>query len=222
MRIWKANTYRYGQSVSRSRQRVRWMRIGHLSQQHDVASILSHVEERVIGADYTIRHERQLFQNVLVGDAGIHQRRATQWGSVDRPADRPAPGKCICSPAAGSEDDLCASRLWVLLRGSGGSLPGQGRAVHHLSPEDVSFGGRTEGRRLAGLTAYGRRRTMRVSLSAGGMGKAHRFLALRYQKQSQPSAPEEPQQYQLFDTPEYRYRVFVTNMTDAIYLLVWF
>lgn len=33
-----------------------------LGQQHDLASILSHVEERVIGADYTIRHERQLFQ----------------------------------------------------------------------------------------------------------------------------------------------------------------
>jgi hypothetical protein len=55
-----------------------------------------------------------------------------------------------------------------------------------------------------------------------GWGKAYRFLALRYQKQSQPSAPEEPEQYQLFDTPEYRYRVFVTNMTDAIYLLTWF
>jgi hypothetical protein len=55
-----------------------------------------------------------------------------------------------------------------------------------------------------------------------GWGKAQRFLALRYQKQSQPSAPEEPEQYQLFDTPEYRYRVFVTNMTDAIYLRTWF
>jgi hypothetical protein len=55
-----------------------------------------------------------------------------------------------------------------------------------------------------------------------GWGKACRFLALRYQKQPQPSAAEEPEQYQLFDTPEYRYRVFVTNMTDAIYLLVWF
>jgi len=53
-------------------------------------------------------------------------------------------------------------------------------------------------------------------------GKAYRFLALRYQKQAQPSAAEEPEQYQLFDTPEYRYRVFVTNMTDAIYMLVWF
>ena len=55
-----------------------------------------------------------------------------------------------------------------------------------------------------------------------GWGKAHRFLALRYQKQSQAERTEEPEQYQLFDTPEYRYRVFVTNMTDAIYLLVWF
>ena len=33
-----------------------------LGPQHDLASILSHVEQRVIGADYTIRHERQLFQ----------------------------------------------------------------------------------------------------------------------------------------------------------------
>ena len=55
-----------------------------------------------------------------------------------------------------------------------------------------------------------------------GWGKAHRFLALRYQKQPPPSAPEEPEQYQLFDTTEYRYRVFVTNMTEAIYMLAWF
>jgi hypothetical protein len=55
-----------------------------------------------------------------------------------------------------------------------------------------------------------------------GWEKAYRFLALRYQKKSPPSAAEAPEQYQLFDTPEYRYRVFVTNMTDAIYLLAWF
>ena len=30
------------------------------------------------------------------------------------------------------------------------------------------------------------------------------------------------EQYQLFDTPEYTYRVFVTNMDRAIDLLVWF
>jgi hypothetical protein len=31
-----------------------------------------------------------------------------------------------------------------------------------------------------------------------------------------------PEQYQLFDTPEYRYRVFATNMTGGIALLTWF
>ena len=55
-----------------------------------------------------------------------------------------------------------------------------------------------------------------------GWGKAYRFIALRYQKKAQPKQPNEPEQYQLFDTPEYSYRVFVTNMKDAIDLLVWF
>jgi hypothetical protein len=48
----------------------------------------------------------------------------------------------------------------------------RGCAVHHLSPKDVSFGGRAEGCRLAGLTAYRRRWTMRVSLSARGVGQS--------------------------------------------------
>ena len=55
-----------------------------------------------------------------------------------------------------------------------------------------------------------------------GWPKAYRFIALRYRKKPKASAPAEPEQYQLFDTPEYSYRVFVTNMTDAIDLLVWF
>jgi hypothetical protein len=55
-----------------------------------------------------------------------------------------------------------------------------------------------------------------------GWGKAYRFLALRYQKKPQPKEVDEPEQYQLFDTPEYSYRVFVTNMQDRIDLLVWF
>ena len=55
-----------------------------------------------------------------------------------------------------------------------------------------------------------------------GWGKAYRFLALRYHQQPPASAAEQPEQYQLFDTPEYCYRVFVTSMTDAIYLLTWF
>src|SRR5216684_8578298 len=55
-----------------------------------------------------------------------------------------------------------------------------------------------------------------------GWRKAYRFIALRYQKKSKPRPAEEPEQYQLFDTPEYSYRVFVTNMKDAIPWLAWF
>src|SRR5467141_2544386 len=54
-----------------------------------------------------------------------------------------------------------------------------------------------------------------------GWGQAYRFIALRYEKK--PNAGEaEREQYQLFDTPEYTYRVFVTDMDGAIDLLVWF
>lgn len=55
-----------------------------------------------------------------------------------------------------------------------------------------------------------------------GWGKAYRFIALRYEKKPPPSEADEPEQYQLFDTPEYSYRVFVTNMQDSIDRLVWF
>ena len=54
-----------------------------------------------------------------------------------------------------------------------------------------------------------------------GWGRAYRFLALRYVKEKKPQ-PGEPGQYQLFETPDYIYRVFVTNMSQAVDLLVWF
>jgi hypothetical protein len=53
-----------------------------------------------------------------------------------------------------------------------------------------------------------------------GWDKVYRFIALRYKKSS-PTA-NQPEQYQLFDSPQYLYRVFVTDMEDAIDLLVWF
>jgi len=52
-----------------------------------------------------------------------------------------------------------------------------------------------------------------------GWAKAHRFLGLRYARAEED---EKPEQYQLFDTPEYIYRVFVTDMDKALDLLVWF
>src|SRR6201997_647558 len=45
-----------------------------------------------------------------------------------------------------------------------------------------------------------------------GWGRACRFVALRYEKKKE-AATAEQQQYQLFDTREYSYRVFVTNMS---------
>ena len=55
-----------------------------------------------------------------------------------------------------------------------------------------------------------------------GWGKACRFLALRYEKPPEVKDSEQPEQYQLFDTPAFTYRVFVTDMNDPLDLLVWF
>jgi hypothetical protein len=53
-------------------------------------------------------------------------------------------------------------------------------------------------------------------------GEAYRFLALRYLKEPEVEATDRPEQYRLFDTPEYTCRVFVTNMSDPLAYLVWF
>ncbi len=53
-----------------------------------------------------------------------------------------------------------------------------------------------------------------------GWDNAYRFIALRYKKEEKSEPQRE--QYQLFDCPEYLYRVFVTNMKRPIDLLVWF
>lgn len=55
-----------------------------------------------------------------------------------------------------------------------------------------------------------------------GWSKSYRFIALRYERKPKAHTAEKPEQYQLFDTPEYSFRVFVTNMNDAIPLLAWF
>jgi len=55
-----------------------------------------------------------------------------------------------------------------------------------------------------------------------GWGKAYRFVALRYLKKRKPKKLGEPEQYQLFDTPEYSYRVFVTNLGFPIDVVVGF
>jgi hypothetical protein len=54
-----------------------------------------------------------------------------------------------------------------------------------------------------------------------GWPRPYRFIALRYEVP--PDTPPEPvEQYQLFATAAYTYRVFVTNFTNPIDKVVWF
>jgi hypothetical protein len=55
-----------------------------------------------------------------------------------------------------------------------------------------------------------------------GWGKAYRFLALRYEKQPKAGVADAKEQYQLFETSKYIYRVFVTNMEGPVHQLVAF
>ena len=55
-----------------------------------------------------------------------------------------------------------------------------------------------------------------------GWDKAYRFLALRYEQPPEERKDGKPEQYQLFATTQYVYRVFVTNMDEPLAELVWF
>jgi hypothetical protein len=55
-----------------------------------------------------------------------------------------------------------------------------------------------------------------------GWSKPYRFVALRKEKPRKEQEAEQSEQYQLFETSQYKYRVFVTDMSDAIDFVVWF
>lgn len=55
-----------------------------------------------------------------------------------------------------------------------------------------------------------------------GWKQAYRFVALRSEKPRAEVAAGESEQYQLFETSRYKYRVLVTDFTDPIHLVVWF
>jgi hypothetical protein len=55
-----------------------------------------------------------------------------------------------------------------------------------------------------------------------GWSQPCRFVALRYEKTRAELEAEEPEQYQLFETSQYRYRAFVTNLTDPVSSAVLF
>jgi hypothetical protein len=55
-----------------------------------------------------------------------------------------------------------------------------------------------------------------------GWKKESRFVALRYEKTREKMDAKETEQYQLFETSQYKYRVFVTNFSEPIHFVVWF
>jgi hypothetical protein len=55
-----------------------------------------------------------------------------------------------------------------------------------------------------------------------GWRKPYRFVALRKEKPREELEAEDAEQYQLFETSQYKYRVFVTDMSDPVYFVVWF
>src|SRR5665811_780565 len=44
----------------------------------------------------------------------------------------------------------------------------------------------------------------------------------KYEKTREEVEAEKTEQYQLFETSQYKYRVFVTDFSDPIYFVVWF
>lgn len=55
-----------------------------------------------------------------------------------------------------------------------------------------------------------------------GWKQSCRFVALRYQKQRPKGQPGEAEQYQLFETSQYQYRVFVTDFREPVAHVAWF
>jgi hypothetical protein len=55
-----------------------------------------------------------------------------------------------------------------------------------------------------------------------GWSKVYRFVALRYEKTRDEMTAEETEQYQLFETSQYKYRVLVTDFREPIHFVFWF
>jgi len=63
---------------------------------------------------------------------------------------------------------------------------------------------------------------MRILYQPDGWGKPYRFVALRKPKPREELEAEEAEQYQLFETSQYKYLVFVTDFVEPIDFVVWF
>ena len=159
----------------------------------------------------------------------IAETREYVWGEL-RNGDRPT-GKqigdhirnvCAALPP-GVKQIYRPGRFGVLLPGSGRSLRRMQRPVRDLvrarrpgwSSNCAKPSGSRRRRRMPTRSANS------VISRTGGEGIPVRGPALR-ENRARRRKPEETEQYQLFETSQYKYRVFVTDMSDPIYFVVWF
>jgi hypothetical protein len=159
--------------------------------------------------------------DVYCGNQRVRRRRTAQRGSSHGEADRQAFGIGDEHRAERRESDYgradCGFYCW--------------EAVETYEKYDCQFivVAQKTARLLEELKAAHWKRSPRTDADEQcefwyqptGWERAYRFIALRYKK-GREAQEQESEQYQLFETSEYNYRVFVTNMDAPIDGLVWF
>jgi Transposase DDE domain group 1 len=166
---------------------------------------------------------KKSFQPILTF---IAETREYIWGEL-RNGDRPG-GKQIARHLAAVLAAVPACVQEIFARADAGFYCGDAVEAYEKGKVDFIVVARKTPRLLAELRAADWKPAPKTdadeqcefTYQPEGWGKAYRFIALRYEKKDKTE--EVRAQYQLFDTPQYIYRVFVTNMKWAIDLLVWF
>jgi hypothetical protein len=146
-----------------------------------------------------------------------------------RTGDRPT-GEQIARHLAGALAALPKTVETVYARADSGFYCWEAVAAYQQHPAQFILVARKTARLVEALQAADWKRSPRTDAAGQcefryqpeGWGQAYRFLALRYEKKPEPGETDQPEQYQLFDTPQYTFRVFVTNMTGPLHALVWF
>jgi len=166
---------------------------------------------------------KKSFQPILTF---VAETREYIWGEL-RNGDRPD-GKQIARHLAGVFAALpkCIQKIYA--RGDAGFYCWEAIAAYEKGKAHFIMVARKTSRLLEQLRAAKWKSSPKTDADAEcefwyqpeGWGEPYRFIALRYKKKEKTA--EEREQYQLFDSPEYIYRVFVTNIAEAIDLLVWF
>ena len=159
----------------------------------------------------------------LAETRGIRGGGTAQWRPSHRQTDRaPSEGGVCRSLPAMVKTIYGARRFRILLRRGCGGIPESRSEVHHLRAQDLAAAGELKAADWTGSPKTDADGQCEFRYRPEGWSKTHRFIALRYEKkQDRLKGDGSAGQYQLFDTPEYSYRVFVTNMTGGIALLTW-